>query len=273
MTLPSTPEAGRQDDVEHLALARIFRAVEVARAKLDADHRLRGMRASNVSSDSDLELGRAPLNTTLPAAPGKPADVAIALLEREPGTRRAMSSAVRGREGGEESGVVARRARRLGGGRRSGDFGPALRRRAAAPAASDAAATLIATTETICAAPRVSPCAKTASYGSSTRKARIDQSTVGFELGLGLGPQPWVRRDERDDSNGGLERCHSQSIPFAGTGYDWTRIVTSAVGPTDKPLRPTRPSSGRSCRHGRRLPSARGRRRPRRAGRPGPSPA
>ena len=38
VTVPSIPDAGREDDVEHLALARIFRAVEVARAKFDADH-------------------------------------------------------------------------------------------------------------------------------------------------------------------------------------------------------------------------------------------
>ena len=76
-----------------------------------------------------------------------------------------MSSAVRGREGGEESGIVARRARRLGGGRGVGDFAGRLLggRRGVGDCAnrllgaSDAAATLIATTETIYAAPREYP--------------------------------------------------------------------------------------------------------------------
>ncbi len=94
----------RHHDVQHLALAGIVGAVEVARAELDPKHLLgRDACASVTSSVSALELGRAPLITTLPAVPAKPRTSTWPWLvwvaprsSVNPGTRLTMSSAVRG---------------------------------------------------------------------------------------------------------------------------------------------------------------------------------
>ena len=136
------PAGGGQDDVEHLALARIFGAVEVARADLDRESRgWPGIRARVVSSVSALELGRAPLMTTLPAAPAKPRVSVIAEIEREAGhlpgdvergARRILGEEGRFIDGG--AGGLGRRGRDRGiallGDGRGGEARPKVRNRA-----------------------------------------------------------------------------------------------------------------------------------------------
>ena len=112
---------GREDDVEHLALARIFGAVEIARPQFDADDP--AGRDARQDCLKRFRLGARPgaVEHDIARRPGKAANVIIALLQRE--ARHAARDVERAarREGGEESGIVARAARRLRG---RGGVGP-----------------------------------------------------------------------------------------------------------------------------------------------------
>ena len=117
-------EAGgvRQHDVEHLALAGIIRAIEVAGAKLDADDALRGNALKQVVSRvSDFVLGRRAVDHDIAGGPGEAADIdaggrgAVAKVELE--ARNVLDDVVGGarRILGEKGGVI--------------DGGPAILRR------------------------------------------------------------------------------------------------------------------------------------------------
>ena len=101
------PRIDRQDDVEHLRLAGIFRPVQIARPKLDPHHAVG--RNARQQGRQRFGFGARPraVEHDIARRAGKAADVVIALLERESGYALGDVERIARRERHEEGGVIS----------------------------------------------------------------------------------------------------------------------------------------------------------------------